>query len=58
MIVETPKTIATANRKFLSLALAANATLIISGDQDLLTLHPYKNIPIITARQFIDDYPF
>lgn len=46
------------DNKFLSLALAANATLIISGDQDLLTLHPYKNIPIITARQFIDDYPF
>jgi putative PIN family toxin of toxin-antitoxin system len=45
------------DNKFLSLALAANATLIISGDQDLLTLHPYKNIPIITARQFIDDNP-
>lgn len=40
--------------KFLSLALAANATLIVSGDEDLLILHPYQNIPILTARQFLE----
>ncbi|PRY34624.1 putative PIN family toxin of toxin-antitoxin system [Spirosoma oryzae] len=39
---------------FLSLAKEANATLIVSGDKDLLTLHPFDGIPIITARVFLD----
>lgn len=40
--------------KFLEAAIAANATLIVSGDADLLELNPFRNIPIITARAFID----
>ena len=44
------------DNKFLSLALAATATLIISGDDDLLVLNPYKNIPIITARMFLEEF--
>ena len=44
------------DNKFLSLALTSNATLIITGDDDLLVLNPYKNIPIITARMFLEKY--
>ncbi|KAA8486693.1 putative PIN family toxin of toxin-antitoxin system [Arcticibacter tournemirensis] len=29
----------------LELAVAANASCIISGDEDLLTLHPFRGIP-------------
>ncbi|MFY7889809.1 MAG: putative toxin-antitoxin system toxin component, PIN family [Spirosomataceae bacterium] len=42
------------DNKFLSLAKEANATLIVSGDDDLLILHPYKEIPILNSRQFLD----
>lgn len=34
----------------LALALAAQADLIISGDQDLLVLGQFENIPIVSAR--------
>ena len=39
--------------KFLSLALAANATCIITGDKDLLVLHPFRDIPILSATAFL-----
>ena len=44
------------DNKFLELAIICNATCIITGDDDLLCLHPYKNIPIITASDFIKFY--
>jgi len=34
----------------LATALAANATAIVSGDQDLLVLGTFKGIPILTPR--------
>ncbi|HEY3910481.1 MAG TPA: putative toxin-antitoxin system toxin component, PIN family [Stellaceae bacterium] len=34
--------------KFLELAVSGHADLIISGDVDLLTLNPFRGIPIIT----------
>lgn len=37
----------------LACAISANANYIISGDQDLLTLKLYQNIPIVTAREFM-----
>ncbi len=37
------------DNKFLELALAAKATCIISGDKDLLILHPFRGIPILNA---------
>ncbi|GAB3639919.1 hypothetical protein GCM10027423_05550 [Spirosoma arcticum] len=40
--------------KFLDVAKAANVTLIVSGDKDLLDLNPFGGIPIITARAFIE----
>ena len=39
--------------KFLELAIDGKADLIITGDQDLLTLHPFHGIPIITPTQFL-----
>ena len=39
--------------KFLELALSGQATCIVSGDKDLLVLHPFRGIPILTPRQFL-----
>jgi predicted nucleic acid-binding protein len=40
--------------KFLALALAGHADFILTGDQDLLILHPFHNIDILTPRQYLD----
>ena len=42
------------DNKFLELAIASNAIAIITGDQDLLILNPYRNIRVVT----ILDFPF
>lgn len=42
------------DNKFLELAVSGNATWIVSGDKDLLSLHPYRGIPIITLQTFLD----
>ena len=39
--------------KFLELAVSGNATHIITGDNDLLTLHPFRNIPVLTLAAFL-----
>lgn len=39
--------------KYLTLAVSCRASCIITGDKDLLVLHPFKNIPIITAADFL-----
>ncbi len=39
--------------KFLELAINGRADLIVSGDRDLLTLHPFRDIPIITPATFV-----
>jgi len=39
--------------KFLELAVNGRADLIISGDRDLLTLHPFRDIPIIAPATFV-----
>lgn len=38
---------------FLALALDGQADCIISGDQDLLVLHPFETIPILSPRRFL-----
>ena len=38
----------------LELAIEGNAILIVSGDDDLLSLNPFKGIQIITARAFLE----
>ena len=39
--------------KFLELAVSGQATHIVSGDNDLLTLHPFLGIPILTPLSFL-----
>ena len=39
--------------KFLALALASGANTIISSDLDLLVLHPWKDISILTPAGFL-----
>ena len=43
--------------KFLELALSGRATHVVSGDRDLLALHPFRDIPILTPRDFLDLAP-
>lgn len=38
---------------FLSLAIVANADCIISRDEDLLVLNPFRNIPILNTSDFM-----
>lgn len=40
--------------KFLSLAVSGHATHIVSGDADLLVLHPFQGIQILSPGAFID----
>lgn len=42
--------------KFLELAVSGQATHIVSGDNDLLTLHPFRGIPILTPLSFLLEY--
>ena len=41
------------DNKFLELAVNGNANFIITGDQDLLVLNPFREIKIITVNEFI-----
>lgn len=41
------------DNKFLEAAVAGKANLIISGDRHLLELKSFREVPIITAREFI-----
>jgi len=43
------------DNKFLSLAISGEAHCIISGDKDLLALHPFENIPILTPIDFLSN---
>jgi putative PIN family toxin of toxin-antitoxin system len=38
--------------KFLSLAVSGRADCIVSGDADLLVLHPFRGIPILKVADF------
>ncbi|NJN97057.1 MAG: putative toxin-antitoxin system toxin component, PIN family [Anaerolineales bacterium] len=39
--------------KFLELAIGGKAVCIVSGDKDLLVLHPFRGIPILTPAGFL-----
>jgi putative PIN family toxin of toxin-antitoxin system len=41
------------DNKFLALAQRCGASLIVSSDKDLLVLHPWQGIPILTPVQFL-----
>ena len=40
--------------KFLELAVCGNASHIITGDQHLLVLHPFRGISVVTPKEFLD----
>lgn len=40
----------------LDLALAAGADVIVTGDKDLVALHPFRGIAILTPAQFSERY--
>ena len=40
--------------KFLEVAVSGWATVIVTGDGDLLVLHPYRGIPILSPTQFLE----
>lgn len=42
------------DNKFLEAAVNGKATHIITGDGDLLELHPFRGISILTPRQFLE----
>ena len=42
------------DNKFLETAICGEATYLISGDDDLLILHPYKGLSIITPGEFLN----
>jgi uncharacterized protein len=44
------------DNKFLSLALSGEASIIVSGDNDLLVLHPYLGVDILSVREFVEKY--
>ncbi len=39
--------------KFLELAVFGHADVILTGDDDLLALHPFEDIPILRMREFL-----
>lgn len=44
------------DNKYLELALSGKADCIITGDPDLLALHPFEKIPIISPKEFVDHF--
>jgi len=45
------------DNKFLELAVCGKADFIISGDEDLLVLNPFRKIKILTPDSFLKMYP-
>lgn len=41
------------DNKFLALALSCAVNVLVSSDEDLLTLHPYQGIPILSPKMFL-----
>jgi len=59
-VIETSETVTDCrdpkDNKYLELALSGQAACIVTGDKDLLELDPYRGIPILTPRQFLDTF--
>jgi putative PIN family toxin of toxin-antitoxin system len=57
LVVETSQTFVVCrdpkDDKFLELAVCGNASFLVTGDQDLLVLHPFHGISILTPAQFL-----
>jgi putative PIN family toxin of toxin-antitoxin system len=44
------------DNRYLELAVAGQAAGIITGDEDLLVLHPFRGIPILTPAQYLAEH--
>jgi uncharacterized protein len=44
------------DNKFLELAMSGKADCIVSGDEDLLILNPFRGIPVLTPREFLSGF--
>ena len=42
------------DNKFLEIAVAAQAEVLVTNDSDLLVLHPFRDIPILSVTDFWD----
>jgi len=42
------------DNKYLELALAASATVVVASDQDLLVLHPWRSVRIIRPTAYLE----
>ena len=40
--------------KFLELAVSGGASCVVTGDRDLLALHPFRGVSILTPLQFLE----
>jgi putative PIN family toxin of toxin-antitoxin system len=45
------------DNKFLELAVSGRASHIISGDEDLLALHPFRGVAVLTPQAFLTSLP-
>jgi len=45
------------DNKFLELALSGDADCLISGDDDLLVLSPFRGLPILKPKEFLSYFP-
>jgi putative PIN family toxin of toxin-antitoxin system len=41
------------DNQFLALVLAAESDALVSSDEDLLMLHPWRGVPVMTAVEFL-----
>jgi putative PIN family toxin of toxin-antitoxin system len=39
--------------KFLELVVSGGASCLVTGDEDLLALHPFRGVPVLTPAQFL-----
>jgi len=44
------------DNKFLELAVSGDATHLVTGDDDLLVLHPFRGVAIVTPQAFLDEF--
>ena len=44
-----------ADNKFLELAMSGGASHIVTGDSDLLALHPYRGVAIVSPQVFLQE---
>jgi predicted nucleic acid-binding protein len=42
------------DNQFLALVLACDADVLVSSDADLLVLHPWQGVPILTPGAFLE----